>query len=392
MSDEAFDALEPAFSSLDALVLNGVGESLLDPRLEKFIARAKKKMPAQGWIGIQSNGLLLDEKRALSLVRAGLDRICVSVDAASAELFREIRRGGEGGDVESALAALNSARAQCVGNRLQVGVEFVLMQDNVDELPAVLRWAAARGVNFALVSHVLPYAEECVGQAAYESNMDAAIDLFNDWQGKALARGVDLRDYCETASRQCAPGGKEELLIKMVDAMEAEADFRSISVNMNNLIGRNPAWSAKLERIFGELRTIAEENGMELRLPAVTPLSDRRCDFIEEGCAFISCKGEVHPCYFLWHGYSCHFPGRKKHVSPRSFGNVLNKNIMEIWNSPEYRSFREDVTQYDYPYCSNCYVVPCEFMEAETFEQDCYGNTIPCADCFWGMGMFNCLR
>jgi len=389
---ETFESLDPAFPHLDALVLNGVGESLLDSRLEEFISRAKMKMKPKAWVGIQTNGLLLDEKRAFSLIDAGLDRICVSVDAASPELFRKIRRGGEGWDVESALLSLSAARARCGDKSPRVGVEFVLMRDNVAELPSVLRWAASRRVDFAIVSHVLPYAEECVGQAVYDSNMDEAIDLFNKWQRRALAEGIDLRDHMVISSKQSDPSPEMKRMTSLIEAMEADAYSRSISVNLGNLIERTSEWTAKLERIFTEMEMIAEENGMDLKLPAVAPLSERRCDFVEDGSVFVSCRGEVHPCYFLWHGYSCHFPGRKKYVNPRSFGNLADHGIVEIWNSKAFSSFRLDVTRYDYPYCSNCEVVPCEFVEAEKFEQDCYGNSIPCADCFWAMGMYNCLR
>src|SRR5512136_2875446 len=59
LSPEIFAALEPAFPYLEALVLNGIGEPLLHPRLEEFIRRAKKSMPREGWVGFQSNGLLL---------------------------------------------------------------------------------------------------------------------------------------------------------------------------------------------------------------------------------------------------------------------------------------------------------------------------------------------
>ena len=46
MSLEIFDALTPAFPHLDALILNGIGESLLHPHLEAFIGKAKMALPA----------------------------------------------------------------------------------------------------------------------------------------------------------------------------------------------------------------------------------------------------------------------------------------------------------------------------------------------------------
>src|SRR5512133_769631 len=49
-----FAALDDAVPGMESLVLNGIGEPLLNPHLEQFITRARKQMPAQGWIGFQS--------------------------------------------------------------------------------------------------------------------------------------------------------------------------------------------------------------------------------------------------------------------------------------------------------------------------------------------------
>ncbi|HTG82345.1 MAG TPA: radical SAM protein, partial [Geobacteraceae bacterium] len=98
-----FAALEGALPHLEALVLNGVGEPLLNHRLEKYIARARKLMPAEGWIGFQSNGLLLTNLRAMTLVDVGVDRVCLSMDGVTPETFSAIRSGGEILDLEFAL-------------------------------------------------------------------------------------------------------------------------------------------------------------------------------------------------------------------------------------------------------------------------------------------------
>ncbi len=508
MADETFAALEPAFPHLEALILNGVGEPLLDQRLEEFIRRAKKCMPAGSWVGFQSNGMLLDEKRAFSLVEAGLDRICLSADALNPDTFREIRRGGEEQGVERAFAALHAAKTGCGKPELQIGLEFVLMRDNTRELPELLRRAVSLGATFAIVTHVLPYAESCVPQTAFDSNMDGAVELFDTWRKKAAAEHLDLGDYFKVLwkymrtptdrelaeflselsasvaspenpeegqlrlgsslpTRQIAiksfadtsqqihdlfgedsgfknaierilavleePGAqgvsgteragalilswkdsaedaevelveylkviwkytrtpKEQQIFDLVEEMKAEARSRGISIHLKNLMERDEEWAAELERVFAEARAVAAETGLDLRLPATAPNSSRRCDFVEEGGAFVSWNGGIHPCYFLWHQYGCHLFGRKKFVNERVFGSVRDRGILEIWNDPSFRSFREEVLRYDFPYCSNCNVVPCQYLSAEEFEQDCYGNTVPCGDCFWCMGMFNCMR
>jgi hypothetical protein len=37
-------------------------------------------------------------------------------------------------------------------------------------------------------------------------------------------------------------------------------------------------------------------------------------------------------------------------------------------------------------------VAPCGFIDNPDFLNDCHTNTVPCGDCFWCMGMFNCLQ
>src|SRR6185369_157443 len=197
LTPETFATLEPAFPHLEALVLNGVGEPLLNPHLETFIRRAKSSMPATGWIGFQSNGLLLSDSRALSLVEAGLDKICLSIDAASPETFRKVREGGEMLAIERAFKALAAAKERCNRPEVQVGIEFVLMKSNLKELPAALRWGAEQGATFAIVTHVLPYDENHAVEAVYSTRTGEAIKLFTDYKAEAERQGLDIHRYCE---------------------------------------------------------------------------------------------------------------------------------------------------------------------------------------------------
>ena len=94
LSRVIFARLTPALPQLDTLILNGIGEPLLHPQLERFIADAKRVMPASGQVGFQSNGQLLDRKRAFSLAGAGIDRICISADAVSADILASFAVAG----------------------------------------------------------------------------------------------------------------------------------------------------------------------------------------------------------------------------------------------------------------------------------------------------------
>ncbi len=390
MSSGTFSALEPAFPYLEALILNGVGEPLLHPQLEDFIRRAKKSLPAGAWVGFQSNGMLLNYERAASLIEAGLDRICLSVDAVSRESFRTIRGGGEMGAMESAFAALNGAREKA-GRRFEAGIEFVVRRDNLLQLPAALRWAADRGAVFAVVTQLLPYDRAMVGETAYDTNTSDAVSVYETWRDRAKAEGVDIRRYPEVFMK-FSKSGEDMKILRFAGRMKSDARSKGIALHVDRLLRRDDEWLRKVGLVFEEAGQVAAESGIDLRLPGTTPKNNRRCDFVEGKGAFVSWDGNVHPCYFLWHRCDCHIGGWQKQVTPRIFGNLHEKDIPAIWNDREYASFREGVLRYDFPFCFDCGFALCDYVSAADFERDCYLGGVPCGACLWCTGLFQCFQ
>ncbi|WP_020676773.1 radical SAM/SPASM family putative metalloenzyme maturase [Geopsychrobacter electrodiphilus] len=388
---KTFAALEAALPRAEALILNGVGEPLLHPQLETFIARAKKLMPSGSWVGFQSNGLLLNDLRARALLEAGLDRICISVDAVTPEMLRKMREGAEITGLGRAFEALTKAKVSVGRPDFQIGVEIVIMRSNLAELPDTLKWAASRGATFALVSHVLPYAEKHAAESVYESCSGQAISLLYKWREKAAAVGVNIDQYPRIVWNY-TKSPAEQKVVEFVDKLKADAEQQQVFLDMKKLFLVDTAWLKKVDKIFTEAARIAKKEGLELNLPEVVLKENRRCEFVEDGSAFFSWQGDVHPCYFLWHNYHCFASGWAQQVRSRVFGNLNDQPILEIWNSPEFKTFRENVTRYDYPYCSGCGLAPCDYVQTEKFEQDCHINSEPCGSCLWCMGLFQCLR
>jgi len=390
MTPKTFARLEPAFAELQVLILNGIGEPLLNPHLESFIKAARKHMPESGWIGFQSNGLLLNQQRAITLMDAGLNGICLSLDAISPETFRKVRQGGEVAAVQNAFTSLQLAQQQRPASQLQIGVEFVVRQDNLQELPEVIEWAAKQGVNFAIVSQLMPYAAKQIEQRAYDNVSDAALTIFDKWQRIAADQGLEIRDYQRTAGS--VDRQRHRAIAELVKQMKAEARDQEIFFNVRQLFERDENQSNLTARVFAQAIEVATQHGLELRLPSVVPLHERSCTFVEDGGAFISWDGKLHPCYNLWHGYRCYIEDWERTVSPKSFGNICRKNILEIWNQSDFIGFRQNVLSQDYPYCSNCSVAPCDYIESDELEQDCFLSTEPCGACLWSMGLLQCLQ
>ena len=347
-------------------------------------------MPAEGWIGFQSNGLLLSNLRATTLVDAGVDRICLSMDGVTPETFSSIRAGGELLDLEYALKALAYAKDACRRPDLQVGVEYVVMRDNLEELPAALQWAAARGANFAIVSHLHPFDEAHLSQSSFDSCTDEALSLYHVWHNKAELAGVDIRRYFRLLFKfRRTP--EEERIVNFVEAIRTDAHHRGVSLDLKLLFAMDYARLEKVAGVFDRAEEVARETGLDLRLPAIVPRERRSCAFVEEGGAFISWDGRMHPCYHLWHSCRSFANGWLTPVRPRVFGNVAERGILDIWNGSEFRGYRENVMRHDYPTCAACNFAPCDYLQDEAFSQDCYVNTEPCGSCLWSSGIFQCL-
>jgi putative metalloenzyme radical SAM/SPASM domain maturase len=386
---ETFARLAPALPGLDALVLNGIGEPLLHRDLEHFVATARRAMPSSGWIGFQTNGQLLGPRRSRSLAEAGVDRVCLSVDAVSPELFRTLRRGGQQQAIELATGSLHEAGRQR-GRPIAIGFEFVAMRDNLGQLPDVVRWAARNHASFVIVTHMLPYAEETRRAAAYETSTDRAVELYRTWRDRAAEEGVDLGRYFDVFMR-FRPSAADRRVVECARELVADASAQGVTLSLERLLRADEALERRVREAFAEAAEVARAEGVTLKLPAAAPTRARRCAFVEDGGAFVSWDGDVHPCYFLWHRYHCWVGGVEKRVAPLAFGNLKERDIAEIWNGAAFGRFRGEVVRYEYPFCHDCNAALCTDVREEVVE-DCHLGSVPCAACMWCTGVFQCLQ
>ena len=73
----------------------------------------------------------------------------------------------------------------------------------------------------------------------------------------------------------------------------------------------------------------------------------------------------------------------KRHI----VGNMNERSLHDLWNTPDYVAFRKRVQEFDFSPCTSC--GGCELFESN--EEDCFGNTFPtCGACLWGQGIIQC--
>lgn len=125
------------------LILSG-GEPLLRADIFDIAARAKT---LGFYVGLSSNGTLIDAGMAARLAELGLDYLGVSLDgmAATHDRFRRL----EGG---FARAAAGIRLARDAG--MKVGVRYTLTEDNAADLPALLQWVDDENIDKFYFSHL----------------------------------------------------------------------------------------------------------------------------------------------------------------------------------------------------------------------------------------------
>lgn len=110
-----------------------------------------------------------------------------------------------------------------------------------------------------------------------------------------------------------------------------------------------------IARHFEEAEALAKRHGIEFQMPSLIATRERKyCPALT--VCLIDGDGEVYPCWqystdipFYYHGELT------KHKGPLSFGNIAERPLYDIWNSPEYRKFRDDLRDHRfYPECRQC--------------------------------------
>ncbi len=125
------------------LILSG-GEPLLRPDIFDVGKRAKKM---GFYVGLSSNGTLIDEHNIQEIKAVGFDYVGVSIDGLreNNDAFRQMQGGFD--------AALNGIKL-CKQNGIKAGWRFTLTEQNSADLPALLDIMDEHGVEKFYLSHL----------------------------------------------------------------------------------------------------------------------------------------------------------------------------------------------------------------------------------------------
>jgi tungsten cofactor oxidoreducase radical SAM maturase len=151
------------FLDLKRVVFSGLGEPLMHPDILEMVRLVRELDLA---VTIGSNGLLLNEAKSRELVRLGVDRLVVSLDGVAPETYGDVR-GAELSQVIDNIRLLNEAKKELGSLTPALGIEFVALKSNIDELGRLAGFASRLGASRVLVSNVLAYTDEMRDEILY---------------------------------------------------------------------------------------------------------------------------------------------------------------------------------------------------------------------------------
>ena len=151
----------------EPLVRKGVLDFLRDLGREVHAGRLKE-------LTLTTNGTLLADA-VPALVEAGIRRINVSCDTLKPDVYRRITRGG---DLAKVLTGIEAAQA--AGIRVKLNV-VALQQDNRSQLPDIIAFAHARGLDVSLIE-TMPMDDIAGREAQFVSLRDVLTDLQSFWR------------------------------------------------------------------------------------------------------------------------------------------------------------------------------------------------------------------
>lgn len=313
--------------------LGGYGEPMVHPDFLKIVALAKA---TGAKVEMTTNGILLDGDTAEALIDLDLNRIMVSIDGVRPDIYHDIRVRGSYTQVIENFRHLRRLKLRKNGRHSnpQVGIAFVAMKRNVADIQN-LPWLAVHiGASEIQVSNVVPHYPEMESEILYERSLTSTAFRASRWVPNLRLPKFDMDEYTQ------------EPVSELFDSIVSLSWFNGDLSQTTNY-----------------------------------------CRFIQEGYAVIRRDGEVSPCLPLLHDHPVYLLGRRKDVTHYSLGNINQKPLGEVWESPEYRAFRAKVQAFPFSPCTTC--GGCERFPANYV--DCSHNTFPtCGGCVWAQGFVQC--
>lgn len=157
MPDSVFASIEPFFTQISKVALDGWGEPLTDPDIFR---RTRICHDAGCYTQFATNATLLTEDKLPDLFESGLDLLLVSIDGAFKETYETIRLGADFDQVIDNVRSVVKARGLRGSTKPEVTLVYTLTRTNKDETTEFASLAAGLQADSIIIKQLDVFGKE----------------------------------------------------------------------------------------------------------------------------------------------------------------------------------------------------------------------------------------
>ncbi|MDP2939924.1 MAG: radical SAM protein [Candidatus Omnitrophota bacterium] len=166
MEMRVFEKALEAISEVKTMDFGYTGETLLNSSLPKMLKSAREVNP-KAYIHVITNGMLLDKATAKSFIENQLGHVVFSIDAATENSYKNIRKGGDFNRVINNIRMLNELKEKEKSQFPGLASIYTANSVNIQELPAFVEMAAKLKISDISVNNVEAYTPEMRDKTLY---------------------------------------------------------------------------------------------------------------------------------------------------------------------------------------------------------------------------------
>jgi len=333
MSLDTFYKLRPLFPYAKQIALYGHGETFL---YRHFFEMLKELKQYDLSVYVTTNGTLITDEIAEQLVDLELDKLAFSLDAATPELFNDIRRGADFEKVVENIRRLNVLKKKAGrDDKPTLSIMYCAMQSNIQELPKLVRLADELNMTHGVA--VMNIYEYGITGETLIGHTELAEGYINEANLLAQQLAVPLGGL---------ENGFEGLHITPVHLSLWDKLYRNYR-EFQRTFNRTSLLKTKVSRFLKRLGSRNDSQQQEAvhskhheseQTESRPMVHVKKCrdpwEFL-----FVDVHGNIRPC--------C--------TSHRFMGNLHDDDFVTIWNNSLYQEFRARMVSRDIPEeCRTC--------------------------------------
>lgn len=187
---EYFERISPLFSHLLSVSLVGLGESLLHPQLWKIIKFIKS---FGTHVAYTSNGMLLNEENINKTFEAGTDKVVISLDGATENVYKKIRPQASFNQVVENIKKICQIKRLSQSKLPCICLGFTIQTSNIEEMPQFVKLAHQLGVDEIWFTGFRTHNKETLDESPCFLSPEYAGRIFDLTKETACRLGISIR-------------------------------------------------------------------------------------------------------------------------------------------------------------------------------------------------------